>query len=63
MCTEVFNWFEYDSTVYGGVLISRDWNRCVQRYSIGLNRVIPLYTGISSFQGIGIDVYRGIQLV
>ena len=38
------------STVYRGVLISGCWNRGV-----------PLYTEVSSFQGVGIEEFHCIQ--
>ena len=38
------------STVYRGVLISGGWNRGV-----------PLYTEVSSFQGVGIEEFHCIQ--
>ena len=38
------------STVYRGVLISGGWNRGV-----------PLYTEVSSFQGVGIEEFHYIQ--
>ena len=36
--------------MYRGVLISGDWNRGV-----------PLYTEVSSFQGVGIEEFHCIQ--
>ena len=44
-----------------GVLISRGWNREVSSFQGCWNRGVPLYTEVSSFQGIGIEEFHCIQ--
>ena len=41
---------KWGSTIYRGVLISGGWNR-----------EVPLYTEVSSFQGVGIEEFHCIQ--
>ena len=52
------------STIYRGILISGSCNRGVYRsvlISGGWNRGVPLYTEVSSFQGVGIEEFHCIQ--
>ena len=52
------------STIYRGILISGSCNRGVYRsvlISGCWNRGVPLYTEVSSFQGVGIEEFHCIQ--
>ena len=63
-----FRELEYrGSTVYRGLLTSGGWNR--EDYTVyrgvltsgGWNREVPLYTEVSSLQGVGIERFHCIQ--